>query len=334
MIEKMGEVSVEPKYDGVRVQIHYDGNGVKTFSRNLENTTEMFPELEEIGKHIHADSVILDTEAAGIDPITGKILPFQETTTRKRKHDIQEALKSVPLRFYVFDILYKDGNELLTEPLSKRRDILGKTMKKGTLFEISPHIVTNDPDEIRNFHAEQLKHGLEGVVVKKWDGGYESGRRSYNWVKFKEEEGRKGKLSDTVDAVVMGYYYGEGKRSSFGIGAFLVGVRKNESIVTVTKIGTGVSDEQWRELLKRFELLKEKERPKEYEEVNKILIPDVWLAPKTVVEIAGDDLTKSPNHGAGYAVRFPRLIRVREDKSPGQATTVKEIKEMFENQGN
>jgi DNA ligase-1 len=337
MIEKMGEVSVEPKYDGVRVQMHYKklssaNSQLSAFSRNLENTTKMFPELEHIGRQLNAKSVILDCEAVGVDLKTGSILPFQQTTTRKRKHDIENALKHVPLRFYVFDILYKDGDELLGEPLSKRRDILTHTVKEGSLLAISPYIITRDAHEIRQFHRQQLHRGLEGVVVKKWDGCYTSGRRSYNWVKFKEDEGKSGKLQDTIDAVVMGYYYGEGKRSDFGIGAFLVGVKSQESIVTVTKIGTGVSDDQWKALVKRFEKLQEKKRPKEYEEVHKTLIPDVWLSPKIVVEIAGDDLTKSSTHGAGYAVRFPRLIRVREDKSPEEITTVNELQEMFKHQ--
>jgi len=341
MIEKMGEVSVEPKYDGVRVQIHWSKKGiqgvvvsnVKTYSRNLENTTVMFPELQQMGDQIDGESVILDSEAVGVDPATGKILPFQETTTRKRKHDIAEAVKNVPLRFYVFDILYKNGEQLLSVPLNKRRKLLEQTIQKGELFVISPHIVTSDPSEIREYHAKQLKAGLEGVVIKKWDGFYESGRRSFNWVKFKESEGKTGKLKDTIDAVVMGYYHGEGKRNGFGIGAFLVGVRKGDSMVTISKIGTGVSDEQWKELFTRFKAIKEGEKPKEYEDVSKLLVPDVWLRPQIVVEVAGDDLTKSPNHGTGYAIRFPRLIRVREDKSPNEATSVTEVEEMFKTQG-
>ncbi len=343
MIEKMQEVSVEPKYDGVRVQIHFSAKGLKTvkgvapskirtFSRNLENTSEMFPELDQIGKELHAEEVILDCEAVGVDAKTGRILPFQETTTRKRKHGIEEAQKSVPLRFYVFDILLKDEQDLLITPLSERRKILEKTIKEGDLLAISPHIVTDDPATIREYHAKQIHLGLEGVVIKKWQGMYESGRRSYNWVKFKEEEGKTGKLQDTIDTIVMGYYLGEGKRSGFGIGAFLVGVRKEDTVVTVTKIGTGVSDEQWKELLKKFTPLIEKEKPKQYETVSKNLVPDVWLTPEVVVEIAGDDLTKSPTHGAGFAVRFPRLIKIRDDKSPAQATSVKEIEEMFRNQ--
>jgi DNA ligase-1 len=332
MVKKMGNVAVEPKYDGVRVQIHYQKTKVNTFSRNLENTTDMFPELREIGKELDADEVILDSEAVGVDPKTNKLIPFQETMTRKRKHDIAAAQTSVPLKFFVFDILYKNGIDLLSMPLSKRRELLEKTLRPKRILALSPQIVTDNAKTLREYHDEQLKKGLEGVVVKKWESPYEPGRRNYSWVKFKEEEGKTGKLTDTIDAVIMGYSRGEGKRSDFGIGMFLVGVRKGDTFVTLSKIGTGVSDELWKELHRELHGIKIADKPKEYSEVNKLFIPDVWVVPKVVVEIAGDDLTRSPSHGAGIAVRFPRLVRIRRDKSPRQATTVAEIQSMFDAQ--
>jgi DNA ligase-1 len=339
MIAKMGTVSVEPKYDGVRVQIHFKrhakGGGppeVKTFSRNLENTTEMFTELTQMGKQLTADEVILDSEAVGIDPKTGNIIPFQDTMTRKRKHGIAEARTTVPLNFFVFDILYRNQTDLLATPLSERRKILEKTIKAGPILVISPSMTTTDPNEIRSFHDAQLKKGLEGVVVKKWQSPYEPGRRGFSWVKFKEEEGKTGKLTDTIDAVIMGYYRGKGKRVSFGIGAFLVGVLKHDTFVSVTKIGTGVSDALWRELEKKLHRLRRADKPKEYGEINKNLEPDVWVTPQVVVELAGDDLTMSPLHGAGVAVRFPRLVRVRSDKGPQNITTVAEIQAMYNGQ--
>lgn len=334
MVKKMKEVAVEPKYDGVRVQIHFKrGAFVSSFSRNLENTSAMFPELNDIDHELIADEVILDSEAVGYDAKHDKLVPFQETSTRKRKHGITESAKSTPLKFFVFDILYKNGKELLSLPLNARRKILEETLRKSNHLMLSPQIVTHDADEIRRYHDEQLKKGLEGAVVKKWDSIYEPGRAGYHWVKFKEEEGKTGKLTDTIDAVIMGYYRGEGKRSSFGIGAFLVGVVRGDSIVTITKIGTGVSDELWKEIRKRLNDIKVSAAPKEYKDVSKRLYPDVWVAPKIVVELAGDDLTRSPNHGAGIAVRFPRLVRIRDDKFPAQATTVAELTVMYKNQG-
>lgn len=340
MIKKMKKVAVEPKYDGVRTQIHFVRAKGKmqravmtTFSRNLEHTTEMFPELNDIGTQLNAEEVILDSEAVGLDPKTGKIISFQETTTRKRKHDIELARKSVPLKFFVFDILYKDGKDLLETPFFTRRQILEKTIiSGGKTLVISPHIITTDARVIRHYHDKQLQAGLEGVVVKKWNSPYEPGRRGFGWVKFKEEEGKTGKLTDTIDAVVMGYYAGEGKRTSFGIGALLVGVRNDEAYVTVTKIGTGVSDELWKELKKRLYAVHTRKQPKEYHVVAKSLVPDVWVDPAVVVELAGDDLTKSPNHAAGYAVRFPRLVRIRTDKSPREVTTTTELARMFTGQ--
>jgi DNA ligase 1 len=330
MIKKMGTVAVEPKYDGVRVQIHFKrGEFVSSYSRNLENTTDMFPELQGIGKELEGDEVILDSEAVGMDPKTNKLIPFQETMTRKRKHDIGNAKTNVPLKFFVFDILYKNGTDLLSTPLSERRKILEHTLHSKTITALSPQIVTDTAQTLRAYHDEQLKKGLEGAVVKKWESAYEPGRRNYSWVKFKEEEGKTGKLTDTIDAVIMGYSSGEGKRSGFGIGMFLVGVRKGEQFVTITKIGTGVSDELWKEFHTKLKAIEVHIQPKEYANVNTMFIPDVWVAPKIVVEIAGDDLTKSSNHGAGVAVRFPRLVRIRTDKSPREVTTVEEIQTMF-----
>lgn len=330
MIKKMGKVAVEPKYDGVRVEMHFKrGSWVRTFSRNLESTTAMFPELSRVGDELHADEVILDGEAVGLDPDTGKTVSFQETTTRKRKHNVELFSKSVPLKFFIFDILFKDGKDLLDVPLFERRNILEKTVKPGVLLAISPQIVTDSPQEIRDYHDAQISVGLEGAMVKKWDSPYEPGRRGFSWVKFKEEEGKAGKLTDTIDAVIMGYYVGEGKRTSFGIGALLVGVRRGDQFVTVTKIGTGVSDDLWKTLKKQLHAIHAKDMPHAYADVNKGLIPDVWVTPEVVVELAGDDLTKSPTHGAGFAVRFPRLVRIRTDKGPHQVTSVSEVEDMF-----
>ncbi len=335
MIKKMGEVDVEPKYDGVRTQIHFEKKNntiiVSSFSRNLENTTAMYPELEKIASQIEARSVILDSEAVGYDEKTHRVIPFQETMTRKRKHNIASATQNVPLRFFVFDILEKNGEDLMHVPLSKRRDILEHTITQGPILSVSPHIVTKSIETLRSYHAEQIACGLEGVVVKKWEAVYEPGRRGYTWVKFKEEN-KVGKLADTVDAVVMGYYKGEGKRTNFGIGAFLVGVKHGESFVTVTKIGTGVTDELWKEMKILFETHAVHAQPKEYQLVDKTFIPDVWITPHIIVEIAADDITKSPTHGAHFALRFPRLVRIRTDKSVDQVTTVSELETMYHNQ--
>lgn len=349
MVEKLGKMAAEPKYDGTRLQIHFSKKKkweqredqlafefrpkgfVRTFTRNLENTTHMFPDLvKAVFKEVKAQEAILDCEAIGFDPKTGKFLPFQETMKRKRKYEIRRKAKEIPLRFFCFDILYKDGRGLLKLPFSQRRAILEKTVSsQNKTVVLSPQIVTEDPKELRKYHDEQIEKGLEGVVVKKWQAAYDPGRRGYTWVKFKTEKGKKGAgLADTLDCVVMGYYRGRGKRAEFGLGAFLVGVRKGGRFLTISKIGTGLTDEQWREMHQRCDKVKASEEPKEYQ-VAKEQIPDTWCSPQIVVEIEADNITKSPTHTAKYALRFPRLVQFRDDRSPQDATTLKEAEKLF-----
>ncbi|MBI5614636.1 ATP-dependent DNA ligase [Candidatus Gottesmanbacteria bacterium] len=346
MIEKMGKVAVEPKYDGERVQLHYAKSKIKNqkskidaFSRNLERIESMFPELQKIGDSLRCESVVLDSEVVGLNPKTGAFIPFQETMTRKRKYNISEAVESVPIVFFVFDMLVKDGKDLLSTPFCERRAILEKTIVSGKLLKLSPQILTDDPEKIRQYHDEQRRKGLEGIVVKKWESPYEPGRKGFSWVKLKEEEGKTGKLTDTIDAVVMGYTSGEGKRTEFGIGQMLLGVKKDEprsdrgeEIVTVSKLGSGTTEEELGILFTMLKKLRVKTMPKEYALVDKIYIPDFWVRPSVVLEIAGDDLTVSGKHGAGIAVRFPRLVKIREDKSVREITTVKELQQMYHNQ--
>lgn len=332
MIKKMGKVAAEPKYDGTRLQIHYGKKLVEIFTRNLENVTPMFPDIvSALPREVKARKVILDGEAIGFDPQTGKFLPFQETIKRKRKYEIKRLAKEIPLKFFCFDILYKDGRDFLKMPFSQRRKILEKTLSdKAKTIILSPQIVTSDPGKVKKYHDEQIKKGLEGVVLKKWEAVYDPGKRGYTWVKFKQEKGKKGAgLADTLDCLVMGYYRGRGRRAGFGIGAFLVGIRRREKFLTVSKIGTGLSDEQWREMRKRCDRAKTREAPPEYR-VDKNLVPDVWCDPKIIVEIEADNITRSPIHTAGYALRFPRLIRFRDDKNPSQATSLTETKKLYQ----
>ncbi len=334
MVKKMGEVSVEPKFDGLRIFIHYSKNGnfMRIFTRNM-NAIDIntFPELSNVGKFIHADEVILDTEAVGIDQKREMFLDFQKTIQRRRKHNIEKNASEIPLQFQVFDILLLNGRDLIKTPYIERREILEKVIVNGSLLRLDENTITSDPALIKKLHEKYLKMGLEGVVVKRANGLYVSGRTGWNWVKMKEEEGQSGKLSDTIDCVVMGYSTGKGKRAGFGIGQFLVGVKDNDIFKSVTKVGTGLTDEQFRELNSRLKKLSTKEKPKEYE-VHKDLSPDYWVSPSLVVELAADEITKSPKHTAGLALRFPRLVNFRDDKSPNEATTLGELREMFKMQ--
>jgi DNA ligase 1 len=328
IIEKMGRVGVEKKFDGSRAQIHFlaGKNGfMRAFTRNLEESSHQFPELMEMDKLVNAKSLILDSEAVGVDLKTGKMLPFQETITRKRKHEIAEAADKVPLRFFVFDILYKDGKSLIDKTYEERRKILTGTIRKNKVLMVDEVVITEKVDEVHGLHENFLKEGLEGAVIKKMDGKYLPGRQGWGWVKIKESEGSTGKLTDTLDLVVMGFNRGKGKRAGFGVGAFLGGVIKGEGIVTLAKVGTGLTDEQFKDLKNRLDKLVTSEKPEMYD-VEKSLEPDVWVEPGLVVEVAADEITKSPSHTAGVALRFPRLVKFRDDKRVDQATSTEELK--------
>lgn len=333
MIKKMGEVSVEPKFDGLRIFIHYKKpNFLKIFTRNMNAIPiETFPELSGVGKNIHADEAILDTEAIGVDPKREMFLDFQKTIQRRRKHNVEKTAGEIPLQFQVFDILFLNGKSLIAEPYVKRREELKKVIVSGSLLRVDENTITKDPEVIKSMHQKYLKMGLEGVVVKRANGAYVSGRTGWNWVKMKEVEGKSGRLSDTIDCVIMGATTGKGKRVGFGVGQFLAGIRDGDTFKTVTKVGTGLTDEQFRELNIRLKKIAVKEKPKEYE-VDKDLYPDFWVTPSVVVELAADEITVSPKHTAGLALRFPRLIKFRDDKNPDQATSIGELTHLFEMQ--
>lgn len=329
IIDKIGQVIAEPKYDGLRVQIHLDNGEYRTFTRNLDETSHMFPELEQGIKDLKCKSCILDAEAIGYDKKSGKLLAFQDTVTRKRKHGVAEQSQKIPLRFYVFDVLSINGKSLLETPLIDRKKILKDLLTSSNeVFHQTPYIVTSDAKKLKQFHQDQLGDGLEGAVIKRIDSPYQSGRKGWHWVKIKEEEGSTGKLTDTLDCIVMGYYSGRGKRAQFGIGAILVGVLgKNDRILTIAKIGTGLTDEQLIEMKSRCDKLSAAEKPKQYQ-VHKNHLPDVWVSPQLVVEIAADEITRSPAHTAAVALRFPRLVKFRDDKGVEEATTQLEAKQL------
>ena len=258
IIEKMGEVLAEPKYDGLRVQIHinknkFADNGLtyKAFTRNLEDVTHMFPELVEVVDMLKVKNCILDTEAIGIDKKTGKFLSFQETIQRKRKHGISAKALEVPLCFYVFDLILLDDQVLIDDDLLSRKKKLEAIITDSKFIKKTEYLLIGDPVKLKNFHEEQLKLGLEGAVMKQKDSKYVSGRKSWRWVKIKEEEGSRGKLSDTIDCLMLGYYLGKGKRQAFGIGALLVGVLDKDKsgdlvVRSLSNIGTGLTEKKFR----------------------------------------------------------------------------------------
>ena len=353
IIKKIGKCAIEPKYDGFRLQAHFDGKKVELISRNLENVTHMYPDIVAgIKKQIKVKNAILEGEAIGINLKTGEYLPFQETVQRKRKYDIEAKAKEIPLTLFAFDCLYIEGKSLLGEPYTTRRKKLTELFKSGEVIYIAPEEITDNPARIEEIFLDATTRGLEGVMAKKLDGIYRAGARDFNWIKYKRSYASK--LSDTIDAVVMGYDLGQGKRTSFGIGDFLIGIfdEKKEQFVTIAKIGTGLTDNEWRELKLKIknEKLKIDKKSDNYD-VDKMMECDVWVRPKVVVEIRADEITRSPVHTAGrvmkpsksgtayevkvagFALRFPRLEKFRDDKSPNEATTIKEIEKMYKMQG-
>jgi DNA ligase-1 len=336
ILAKMGEVLAQDKYDGVRVQIHKDGRRVTIFSRNLEDLSQMFPDLVESAvREVHAERAILDAEALAYNPASKEFLPFQVTARRRRKYQIEAAVQQLPLKAVVFDILYKDGESLLERPLVERLKMLEETIHPAadTVTLATSHSVRDTKTLIRLFD-DAISRGLEGLVVKKRESHYEAGARNYNWVKLKRHSA--GPLGDTIDCVLLGYLLGRGKRTALGVGALLVGVydARRDLFVTVTKIGTGLSDDGWRGIRERGKGLEVDHRPAR---VSSLITPSVWLEPKIVIEVLADEITRSPIHTAGkvgdepgYALRFPRVVSFREhDKRPEDATTVQELLDMF-----
>lgn len=341
VIEKLGKHGLEPKYDGLRTQIHgwyekSEGGSllpgvdvkVKIYSRNLEDITAMFPEIARsvvklLEKH-NLKAVILDGESIAYDPDSGQFFPFQETIKRKRKYGIDRAQKDLPIKTFVFDVLYFDKDDVMDQVLVKRRKLMNEILKEEVgCLGLTPWHVVKNVKEMKQWFDKYISEGLEGIMSKKLDSVYQAGSRNFNWVKFKSE-------LDTVDLVVLGWYAGRGKRSEFGIGAFLVGVydKKQDKFLTVTKIGSGLTDEQFHEMHKRCMDLQVESKPKVYV-VPKELDCDFWVAPALVVEVKASEISKSPLHSSGYALRFPRLVRFRDDKKPTQATTVEELAAML-----
>lgn len=338
IVKKIGRCAAEVKLDGFRLQIHKRGEMVETFSRNLERTTPMFPEIiEGVRQQIRAREAIFEGEALAINEETGELYPFQVTVQRKRKHGVEEMAREYPLVLYAFDLLYADGTDYTPHPYQERRQALERLILPGERIRLAEQIITDDPREIERFFEESIARGLEGIVAKKLDAPYQAGARGFHWIKLKRSY--KGELSDTVDVVLVGYFRGRGMRAKFGIGALLGAVydQASDTFKTVAKIGSGLSEENWVRMRELLDGVRVAHRPAR---VDSLIEPDVWVEPRYVVTVLADEITKSPVHTCGkhddepgYALRFPRIVGwIREDKNPEDANTVGEIIEMFQMQ--
>ncbi|MFQ5816120.1 MAG: ATP-dependent DNA ligase [Candidatus Hydrothermarchaeaceae archaeon] len=333
IVKKIGRCGVEAKYDGFRTQVHKDGDDVEIFSRNLERTTPMFPEIAAAARRLRAKTAIFEGEALAYNESTGELLPFQVTVQRKRKHGVEEMAKEYPLKLFAFDLLYLDGVDYTKRPFQERRDKLEELISDEVIAP-SDIIVTEDPKEVKEYFEEEVERGLEGIVAKRLDAPYSAGARNFNWIKLKRSY--RGELADTIDLCIVGYFRGRGLRAKFGIGAVLGAVYdpKEDSFKTVSKVGSGFTEEGWVELRGTLDEIALDHKPAR---VDSLVEPDVWVEPRYVITVTADEITRSPMHTAGktetesgYALRFPRAQgEIRGDKRAEDANTVDEIIEMF-----
>ncbi|MEM0216098.1 MAG: ATP-dependent DNA ligase [Candidatus Bathyarchaeia archaeon] len=342
ILEKLnGRCIAEYKYDGERIQAHKIGDQVTLFSRRLEDITDQYPDaVELLRQNVMAKEAILEGECVAINPDTGEMLPFQELMHRRRKYEIEKAMKDYPISLFMFDALYVDGRDLTLEPYPIRREVLEKVIREGDRIKIAKSIFTSDVKELETFFLEAVEEGCEGLVCKSVgkDSIYQAGARGWLWIKYKRDY--KSEMTDTVDLVVVGAFHGRGKRAGT-YGALLLAAYnpKNDTFETVTKCGTGFTDE---DLAKLPEILNKHVISHKHARVNSLIEADVWFEPALVIEVLGAEITLSPIHtcamdvirrGNGLAIRFPRFTgNYRFDKAPEDATTTEEIAEMYKRQ--
>jgi len=342
ILEKLGGKCIaEFKYDGERIQAHKKGDQVTLFSRRLENITDQYPDgCELLKNYVRAENAIVEAECVAVDPDTGEMRPFQELMHRSRKYGIKEAMEEYPISLFMFDALYVDGKDLTLEPYPIRRRNLEKIIEQSDHIKVADYIVTDNLDELERFFEKAVESGCEGLVCKSVtkDAVYQAGARGWLWIKYKRDY--KSEMTDTVDLVVVGAFHGRGKRAGT-YGALLLAAYnpKIDMFETVTKCGTGFTDEDLKKLPK---IMEKHQIPHRHPRVNSTLNADIWFEPKVVIETLGAEITLSPIHvcamnairkGSGLAIRFPRFTgNYRLDKSAEDATSVKEIIEMYKSQ--
>lgn len=313
--------AIEQKYDGFRVQIHKKGNEIKIFTRRLENVTKQFPDVVKAVKEYVKKDCILDAEVVGYNSKTKKYLPFQKISQRiKRKYSIKEIVKKFPVEVNVFDVMFFDGKILLKETFENRRKILENNLKeKKWVFKLAEQLITGDIEKASNFYKKALADGNEGVMMKNLKGIYKPGSRVGYGVKVKP-------TMETLEVVIIGAEWGSGKRGKW-LSSYTIACYSDGEFLAIGKVGTGFKE-------------KEGEGGVTFEQMTKLLKPliiseskkEVKVKPKIVIEVDYEEIQKSPTYESGYALRFPRLVKLREDRKADDCARLEEVKALYHTQ--
>ena len=338
--EKMGsEFASEDKLDGERVQVHRQEEKIVLYSRSLENITSYYPDIvENIGKALKSDEIILEAEVVAINDDTGEFLPFQELMHRRRKYKIAQAVQEYPITVNFFDILLVDKKSCLEVPYSERRKLLEKNVTEDAFAKIMPMVLVKTDSEVEDSLENAINSGCEGIMLKQLDSPYRAGARASNWLKLKREY--RNELGDSLDLVVVGAFYGRGRRTG-RYGALLLSAYddKTDEFPSICKVGTGFTDES---LDQFYQILSDKITVKKDPRIQSGLEADVWFEPETVIEIVASEITLSPIHkvamdkirkGSGLALRFPKFTgKIRFEKTSENATNIDEIVTLYNSQ--
>lgn len=338
--EKMGsEFASEYKLDGERVQVHRQEEKIVLYSRSLENITSYYPDIvENIGKALKSDEIILEAEVVAINDDTGEFLPFQELMHRRRKYKIAQAVQEYPITVNFFDILLVDKKSCLEVPYSERRKLLEKNVTEDSFAKIMPMVLVKTDSEVEDSLENAINSGCEGIMLKQLDSPYRAGARASNWLKLKREY--RNELGDSLDLVVVGAFYGRGRRTG-RYGALLLSAYddKTDEFPSICKVGTGFTDES---LDQFYQILSDKITVKKDPRIQSGLEADVWFEPETVIEIVASEITLSPIHkvamdkirkGSGLALRFPKFTgKIRFEKTSENATNIDEIVTLYNSQ--
>ena len=339
-VEKMGEqFAAEYKLDGERVQLHIEGKKVMLFSRSLENISSYYPDIiEKVPNNIQADNIILEAEAVAINEDSGEFLPFQELMHRRRKYKIEKAVTEYPITVNFFDVLYCNGKSCLELDYKDRRERLERYVKEDSFSRYIPMSVLKDEGGIEEFMENSINAGSEGLMLKMLDRPYQAGSRGSHWLKLKREY--RNELGDSLDLVVIGGFFGKGRRTgSYGT-LLLATYNEDEDVFpSICKVGTGFSDESLDQL---YQILHPKVSIKKNPRIISEMEADVWFEPELVIEVVASEITISPIHktawdeirrDSGLALRFPKFTgKIRVEKTVEDASTGEEVVALYKMQ--